>query len=53
MDSCELVTVISSLACAMARVFSDDELSLFAAAFTELGDSLALIVLNNSFKKEK
>lgn len=50
MNSCEIVTLVSSLACAMGRVFTDDELSLFAAVFEQLGDSLALIVLNNSFK---
>lgn len=41
MNSCELVTLVSSLACLIAKDKTQEELSLLAAIFTQLGDSLA------------
>lgn len=51
MNSCELVTFISSLACAISKDKSSDELSFLAVFFTQLGDTLATVSLvkgNNS-----
>lgn len=44
LDECELVTFISAVACAMAKCYTDDELSMLSAIFTQLGDSLATIL---------
>lgn len=44
MNSCELVTLISTLSCAIADNATDDELSLLSAIFTQLGDSLTTIL---------
>lgn len=43
MDCCELVTLISTLSCVIAKGKTPDELALIAAIFTQLGDSLATI----------
>lgn len=43
MDSCELVFLVSSLACTISQNKSVDELNLLAAVFTQLGDTLATI----------
>lgn len=43
MQSCELILSISTLACCIAQDRSVDELSLLAAIFSQLGDSLATI----------
>jgi len=45
LDSCELVSSISALACLIAKDKSIDELSILAAFFTQLGDTLATIAL--------
>lgn len=44
MNSCELVTLISTLSCVIANNSTDDELSLLSAFFVQLGDSLATIL---------
>jgi len=44
MDGCELVFGISALAIAIAVQIEDtDDLTVIAAAFTQLGDTLAII----------
>lgn len=48
MNSCELVTYISSVACVLSRNGSDEELELLAAIFSQLGDTLATILVNEA-----
>ena len=49
MNSCAFVNFISLLACEIAKDKSQDELSILAAFFTQLGDTLAtLAVLNDN-----
>lgn len=47
MNSCELVTFVSSLACVLSENCTTDELSIMAAVFTQLGDTLVTIVTHN------
>lgn len=44
MNSCEFVTFISAVACSLTNCYSKDELSLLAAVFSQLGDTLATIL---------
>lgn len=46
MNSCELVTLVSSIACAIAKNHTSDEISLIAAVFSQLGDTLETIQAN-------
>lgn len=48
MNSCELVNLISMLSCLIVQNYSDDEIALLAAIFTQLGDSLATILANQA-----
>lgn len=48
MTSCELVTFVSAAACALSKSCDDDELSVMAAVFTQLGDSLATILAHDA-----
>ncbi len=48
MNSCELVTLISTLSCLIANSFDDDSLGVLAAVFTQLGDSIATILANKN-----
>lgn len=47
MDGCSLNLTVSALACAIAKGKSNDELSLLAVFFTQLGDSLETIAAGN------
>lgn len=44
MNSCELVTLISSIACYISRNCSKEERSLLAAVFSQLGDTLSTML---------
>lgn len=44
MNSCELVTLVSSIACFLAQNCSSDELSVMSAVFSQLGDTLDTIL---------
>lgn len=47
MNSCELVTFISSLACAISKCYTKEELSVLATAFAQLGDTLSTILAHD------
>ncbi|MDF2538570.1 MAG: hypothetical protein K0S76_1591 [Herbinix sp.] len=44
MDECELIAFISTVACALAKSCSTDDLTIMSVVFTQLGDSLATIL---------
>ena len=46
MNSCELVTFISSAACALSQNCTEDELAILAAVFSQLGDTLDTILVH-------
>ncbi|MRM86969.1 hypothetical protein DWX41_05365 [Hungatella hathewayi] len=48
MNSCELVTYISSIACFLSKNCSTEELEMLAAIFSQLGDTLATILVNEA-----
>lgn len=52
MKSCEFVTFISALACAIAEGKDDEEINLLSTFFSQLGDTLATISAFNSKKCE-
>jgi len=39
------VTLITALSCAIAKNFNSEDAALLAAAFTQLGDSIATILV--------
>lgn len=48
MNSCELVTLISTISCAIARGKTINEINLLSAIFTQIGDSLATIAITQA-----
>lgn len=48
MDPCELTTLITAIANALAGQLSDDELNILGAAVTQLGDTLLTIAAQRS-----
>lgn len=47
LTSCELISYISSIACAIAKSVPEENLAMLAAIFTQLGDTLTTIALHN------
>lgn len=47
MNSCELVTFISSLACAISKTCSKEDVTMLSAVFSQLGDTLATILTHD------
>jgi len=44
MNECELVFLVSSIACSLAKCLTADELSILAAVFSQLGDTIETIL---------
>ncbi|MCI8518779.1 MAG: hypothetical protein HFJ51_01250 [Clostridia bacterium] len=53
MNSCELVNAVSMLTCLIVQNYSEEEIGLLAAIFTQLGDSLATILANEALLDTK
>lgn len=49
MNSCEFVTLISSIACSIAKCHEPDEIALIGSVFTQLGDTLTTIAVREDF----
>ncbi len=47
MESCQLVVLVSLLSCYIAKDKSLEELNFLAVLFTQIGDTLATIAVNN------
>ena len=45
MNGCEIVTLVSTLACIISQDKTAEELALLATILTQLGDSLATIAI--------
>lgn len=52
MQSCELATYITALACAISKCCSEDEIAVISTALTQLGDTLATIAAQNQLCKK-
>lgn len=53
MNSCELVTFVSSIACFLSQNCSRDELSIMSAVFSQLGDTLDTILTHQEICDHK
>jgi len=53
MNDCELISLITALACTIIKCFPDEELELLAAALTQLGDTLATYLTQKGLREEK
>lgn len=45
MHSCELALSVTAIACAIAECCNKEELPVIAAVFTQLGDTLSTIIV--------
>jgi len=49
MRSCELVTLITAVACSISECYPSEELPVLSAIFVQLGDTLATIIAQDEF----
>ena len=49
MSECELIALISTIACTLSKCCSTDELTILSVTFTQLGDTLATILAKREF----
>ncbi len=45
MDDCELITLITAIACTISKCYSTDEISVMAVVFNQLGDTLSTVLV--------
>lgn len=48
MQSCELVTLVSSIACCLSKDRTADEIALLSCIFSQLGDTLETIAAHRA-----
>jgi hypothetical protein len=53
MNPCEFAVSIATAACAIANNCSEEELAVYAAAFAQLGDTLATILAKRAAEKDE
>ena len=52
MKNREIITLVSTLSCFIAKDKTEEDLALLSAIFTQLGDSLATIAVSRSIEKK-
>lgn len=52
MNTCEQVMLITLIACSIFECFSEDEITLLAAQFSQLGDTLETMLASNAVCQE-
>ena len=53
MEDCDLILLISAIACSIIKCCPDDEVTILAAAFTQLGDTLATYLTQKDLRESK
>lgn len=53
MSECELIVFISTVACALAKCCTADELTILSVVFTQLGDSISTILAKRELDDKK
>ena len=53
MEDCELIFLISTIACSIIKCCPEDDISILAAAFTQLGDTLATLLAQKEVRENR
>lgn len=53
MLDCELITLISAIACAIIKCNDEDTISILAASLVQLGDTLATYLTQKEIKEKR
>jgi hypothetical protein len=52
MQPCEIVAAVTALACSISKCCSQEEITLMAAIFTQIGDTLTTILTAEEFHQK-
>lgn len=53
MNDCELISYVTAIACAIIKCLPDDELELLASVFSQLGDTIATYLAQQSLMESR
>lgn len=53
MDECDLIVLISAIACTLSKCCTTEELSLLAVTFTQLGDTLSTVITKRELNEKQ
>jgi hypothetical protein len=53
MDECELIALVTSVACAISKSCSDDDISVLSVVFCQLGDTLQTVLTQREIRNNK
>jgi hypothetical protein len=53
MEDCELIFLISTVACSIIKCCPEEEVPILAAAFTQLGDTLATYLVQKEARENR
>ncbi len=53
MDECELIALVTSVACAISKSCSDDDISVLSAVFSQLGDTLQTVLTQREIRNNQ
>ena len=53
MDGCELMTLVTAIACGITKCSSEDEINILSVAFSQLGDCLATYLAQKQICEER
>lgn len=51
MNDCDLIMTITAIACGIIKCCSDDDITIMAAAFVQLGDTLATYLTQKELRE--
>ena len=53
MNNCDLITLIATIACAITKCCSEDEISILSVSLTQLGDTLATYLTQQEISEKR
>ncbi len=53
MDECELIALVSAVACGISKCCSENEMTLLSVVLTQLGDTLATVLAQREINENK
>jgi hypothetical protein len=51
MDECELIALVTAVACGISKCCQEDDISIMAAVFTQLGDTLTTVLVKRESRE--
>lgn len=53
MDECELISLITAIACGITKCCTNNDMTMMSVIFTQLGDTLATVLAQREIKEDQ